>query len=222
MKHQLLHTTRMRPVAILAAATLACLGMAQQAEAVLYIDFSDIGGGGVRMTLHGSINTTGLTYDGEAGYSDYAIGRTLGPPEDSTYIYAGDSGYSSYSFFGTGAVNSASLGSLSAIAGAADPSFASTDFVGIHGFDDLGGGVDSAYLYLPGGPYVSGSLVESRALFSGTVAGLGVVGGTYFTLPNDTVEITLNGISAVPEPTGFLTLAGVLGIGGLLSRKRRC
>jgi hypothetical protein len=69
--------------------------------------------------------------------------------------------------------------------------------------------------------YVSGSPISADMRFVGqTIAGLSLIPGTYtFTVPSDTIILSIGGTAGVPEPRTFALFG--LGLAGLLASRWR-
>jgi hypothetical protein len=199
------HRLRTIVLAVLGLTLALSLGGPARADYVVNLTQS---GGNVLATGSGTINTTGLTFNGGGSFDGAATlepsqGLATFGPTDLVHVgfFLGISGPSS---FGTGGPDHANSGT--------------GDFVGVGPF---GGQLQ---LVVPA-DYVSNSQLNSSEVWSGqTFNSLGLTPGTYawtWGSGADASSFTMNIGAAVPEPSSLaLCGLGLAGVFGYLRRRR--
>lgn len=79
----------------------------------------------------------------------------------------------------------------------------------------------NSIFYVPGG-YSGGPLSGSGTFNGETIAGIGLIPGSYtWTIPSDTITLNIGSVTPVPEPATYIALAGFGGLGLLVWRRRK-
>jgi hypothetical protein len=182
--------------AVLATAFLTLGTFSYEAKSEVTINLWQ-DGADVRGQAAGTLDLTGLSFSGNAGFpSDFRI-----EPNNPEILFFGPgdlySGIIAFPTFGAGGFNNSGTST------------------GDHFGFEAGG------LVVPSG-FVSGSSLLSQGIFSNTtLALLGASAGTYtYVLPSDTITVVV-GQAPIPEPssTTFLVAAGAMAFAA--SRRRR-
>jgi hypothetical protein len=192
-----------RPAAGFLIALLVCLSGAAQASVIINVDQI---GANVVATASGTIDLTGLTYDGLGG------GEAFIRSESTSAILAGNPSMTDVDCY-QGITGPDSFGS------GVDTVLASSGGVVDFGFDATYG------LWLPF-EYSSGAALSATSTWNDqTLASLGLTPGTYtYTWGEgahaDSLVLQIGPAAGVPEPASWSLAAGAAGLIAMLRRRR--
>lgn len=194
-------------MAVLAAATLIGLGLAAPVAQASYLVTVEQVGSNVVASGSGTIDLTGLTFDGGFASGPAALDPSIG------YINTGPTtsvGLDAYTGF-TGPTSFGSGGFTGASSGTGD----SVEIIGSSGTYGV------PLLWVPSG-YVSGSALSDNSTYdSATFSSLGLTPGTYeWTWGIGANQNFTLQIEATPEPSSLLLFASALLAGLWLGRKQ--